>query len=166
MLVEHVGTALAVEECQAVKNPMQISPWDGLISVSQKTKKPSFVNEGRATTLALNTLQPSPSNYFFWAVHSHGKVRPPPNSSIIIRLIPLWPQGGGISASQLNNICQAKTSQNKKSDWYTCTGHSVTTSRKGQKVASADNSFQEGMSSNGSNLHERYFSTPWEEQTT
>lgn len=38
MLVEHFGTALAVEEGQAVKNPMQIAPLDGLISVPQITK--------------------------------------------------------------------------------------------------------------------------------
>lgn len=38
MLVEHFGTALAVEEGQAVKNPTQIAPLDGLISVPQTPK--------------------------------------------------------------------------------------------------------------------------------
>lgn len=33
MLVEHLGTALAMEEGQAMKNPKQIAPLDGLISV-------------------------------------------------------------------------------------------------------------------------------------
>lgn len=38
MLVEHFGTDLAVEEGQAVKNPMQIVLLDGLICVPQITK--------------------------------------------------------------------------------------------------------------------------------
>lgn len=55
MLMEHFGTALAVEGL-AVENPTQIAPLDGLISVSQIIKQISFVTEGRTTTLAVNTM--------------------------------------------------------------------------------------------------------------
>lgn len=60
----------------------------------------------------------------------------PPKSTMRIRLIPLWPQGEGMSASQLNSNCQAMTRSG--TNIYVRGSQLATKSRKGQEIASAE----------------------------